>query len=234
MPASRFVSAGRRRSPAGRARWRSSSIDLAVEVTARAPADRGLPVSEATGVVFGWTVPQPGSSTVAPPWPPASALPAPPHEAVPGLRDLGRLLGGGGAAGRRRAGRTVAGDHHRPHSNGPALTWPTPSAPGGAPRQEHWVLDSFRRDPWGGLAMVASEWHGQAARADAQRTNRTGNYLANGGSQLSVCDRLGTGPCLTCRFGSSPPPESNRRPILTMDLALTAVRTSVCAGRCRP
>ena len=48
-------------------------------------------------------------------------------------------------------------------SNGPVLTWPAPSAPGGAPRQEHWMLDSVRRDPWGRLAMVASEWHGQAA-----------------------------------------------------------------------
>ena len=124
---------------------------------------------------------------MAPPWPPALALPAPPHEAVPGLRDLGRLLGGGGAAGRRRTGRTVAGDHHRPHSNGPVLTWPAPSAP----RQEHWVLDSFRRDLWGGLAMVASEWHGQAARTDAQRTNRIGNSLANGGSQLSGMRQAG-------------------------------------------
>jgi acetyl-CoA acetyltransferase len=41
-------------------------------------------------------------------------------------------------------------------SNGPVLTYPAPSAPGGAPRQEHWVLDSFRRDPWGGLAMVGT------------------------------------------------------------------------------
>jgi hypothetical protein len=40
-------------------------------------------------------------------------------------------------------------------SNGPVLTYPAPSSPGGAPRQEHWALDSFRRDPWGGLAMVA-------------------------------------------------------------------------------
>jgi acetyl-CoA C-acetyltransferase len=41
-------------------------------------------------------------------------------------------------------------------SNGPVLTYPAPSSPGGAPRQEHWVLDSFRRDPWGGLSMVAT------------------------------------------------------------------------------
>jgi len=41
-------------------------------------------------------------------------------------------------------------------SNGPVLTYPAPSAPGGAPRQETWVLDSFRRDPWGGASMVTT------------------------------------------------------------------------------
>jgi hypothetical protein len=76
-------------------------------------------------------------------------------------------------------------------SNDPVLTWPAPLAPGGAPRQEHWVLDSFRRDPWGGLAMVASEWHGQAARTDAQRTNRTGKRLENGRQQLSGRQQAG-------------------------------------------
>ena len=27
-------------------------------------------------------------------------------------------------------------------SNGPVLTYPSPSSPGGAPRQEHWVLET--------------------------------------------------------------------------------------------
>jgi hypothetical protein len=90
-------------------------------------------------------------------------------------------------------------------SNGPVLTWPAPSAPGGAPRQEHWVLDSFRRDPWGGLAMVASEWHGQAARTDAQRTNRTGNSLANGGSQLSGMRQAGYRTLPDLPFWVEPP-----------------------------
>ena len=46
-----------------------SSLDLAVQVTADALADRGLPATEVTGIVLGWTVPQPeifyGASTVA-------------------------------------------------------------------------------------------------------------------------------------------------------------------------
>lgn len=39
-------------------------------------------------------------------------------------------------------------------SNGPLLTYPTGSQPGGAPLVEHWVLDSFERDPWGGTSMA--------------------------------------------------------------------------------
>jgi acetyl-CoA acyltransferase len=41
-------------------------------------------------------------------------------------------------------------------SNSPQLIWPAPGRPGGAPEQEHWTLDNFARDPWGGLAMVAT------------------------------------------------------------------------------
>jgi acetyl-CoA C-acetyltransferase len=41
-------------------------------------------------------------------------------------------------------------------SNSPQLLWPAPSRPGGAPDQEHWALDNFARDPWGGLAMVGT------------------------------------------------------------------------------
>lgn len=32
-------------------------------------------------------------------------------------------------------------------SNGPLLVYPQPSATAGAPATEHWVLDSFARDP---------------------------------------------------------------------------------------
>jgi acetyl-CoA C-acetyltransferase len=41
-------------------------------------------------------------------------------------------------------------------SNGPSLSWPSPSAMGGAPVTSHWVLDSFARDPWAGAGMLAA------------------------------------------------------------------------------
>jgi acetyl-CoA acetyltransferase family protein len=144
------------------ARWQGplaerSSIDLAVDVTSRALADRGLPASEATGIVFGWTVPQPeifyGASTVA-------ARIGAPHATGAMLSQACATSAAclEAAALRVEAGLdelslVVTTDRT---SNGPVLTYPAPSAPGGAPRQEHWVLDSFRRDPWGGLAMVGT------------------------------------------------------------------------------
>lgn len=39
-------------------------------------------------------------------------------------------------------------------SNSPELLWPAPGNPGGKPDMEHWTLDNFARDPWGGAAMV--------------------------------------------------------------------------------
>jgi Phage integrase family len=44
----------------------------------------------------------------------------------------------------------------------------------------------------------------------------------------------GAGPGLSCGFYVEPPPESTGDPILTMNLALTAMRTTVSAGRSRP
>ena len=142
---------------------------------------------------------------MAPPWPPASALPR--------LRAmLSQACATSAACLEAAALRVDAGldtlslvfttDRT---SNDPVLTWPAPLAPGGAPRQEHWVLDSFRRDPWGGLAMVASEWHGQAARTDAQRTNRTGNVWKTAASSSRGGNRPGTASSLTCGFGVEPP-----------------------------
>src|SRR5438132_273905 len=39
-------------------------------------------------------------------------------------------------------------------SNGPHLTYPSPSSPGGTPIAEDWVMDNFRRDPWAGSSMI--------------------------------------------------------------------------------
>lgn len=41
-------------------------------------------------------------------------------------------------------------------SNGPHLYYPSPSATGGTGEAENWVLDNFARDPFAGVAMVAT------------------------------------------------------------------------------
>src|SRR6266487_1250173 len=144
------------------ARWQGplaevSSLDLAARVTADALASRGLPASEVTGIVLGWTVPQPeifyGASTVA-------ARIGAPHATGAMLSQACATSAAclEAAALRVEAGldelsMVITTDRT---SNGPVLTYPAPSSPGGAPRQEHWVLDSFRRDPWGGMSMVAT------------------------------------------------------------------------------
>jgi acetyl-CoA acetyltransferase family protein len=144
------------------ARWQGplaerSSLDLAVDVTTRALADRGLAAVAVTGIVLGWTVPQPegfyGAPTLA-------ARVGAPH--ATGAM-LSQACATSAACVEAAALRVDAGGDELAlvittdrTSNAPVLSWPAPSAPGGAPRQEHWILDNFRRDPWGGLAMVAT------------------------------------------------------------------------------
>ena len=55
-------------------------------------------------------------------------------------------------------------------SNGPQLSYPRPHAPGGAPESEHWVLDSFERDPVTGESMLrtAERVAGARRRASAR------------------------------------------------------------------
>ena len=164
------------------ARWQGplaelSSIDLAVNVAVSALSDRRLPASEVTGIVFGWTVPQPeifyGASTVA-------ARIGAPH--ATGAM-LSQACATSAACLEAAALRVEAGLDELSlvittdrTSNGPVLTYPAPSAPGGAPRQEHWVLDSFRRDPWGGLSMVAT----------AERVAAEGGMTREGLDQIAL------------------------------------------------
>ena len=144
------------------ARWQGplaevSSLDLATRVTTDALARFGLPAAEVTGIVLGWTVPQPeifyGASTVA-------ARIGAPH--ATGAM-LSQACATSAACLEAAALRVEAGLDELSvvittdrTSNGPVLSYPAPSAPGGAPRQETWVLDNFRRDPWGGLPMGAT------------------------------------------------------------------------------
>ena len=56
--------------------------------------------------------------------------------------------------GRRDAGEVVAVISTDRASDGPLLTYPSSSGPGGSPTIEHWILDNFKKDPWAGQAMV--------------------------------------------------------------------------------
>jgi acetyl-CoA C-acetyltransferase len=144
-----------------------SSLDLAAAVTSRAMADRDIDPAEITGLTLGWTVPQPAIFYGAP--------------------TLAARLGAIGVTGpmiSQACATSVAALHAAAHtvdstggvqlvvatdrtSNGPTLTYPAPSRQGGAPVQEHWVLDSFARDPWAGTSMITA---GEAVAAELGAT----------------------------------------------------------------
>jgi len=134
-----------------------SSLDLAEAVTRRALADRGLDLSQVDELMLGWTVPQRDIFYGAPSL--ASRLGAP-HLSGPMLSQacatsvaLLRAAAGSVLAGSAETVLAVAADRT---SNGPLLVYPQPSATGGAPATEHWVLDSFARDPQTGQSMLAT------------------------------------------------------------------------------
>jgi acetyl-CoA acetyltransferase len=133
-----------------------SSLDLAVDVTGRALADRGLRPDAFDRLVLGWTVPQPGIFYGAPTvaarlgaeglsGPMLSQACATSAVCVESAAALAEQEGG--------LNLVVAADRV---SNGPVLSYPRPSASGGAPAVENWVLDNFACDPWAGEAMVAT------------------------------------------------------------------------------
>jgi acetyl-CoA acetyltransferase len=134
-----------------------SSLELAVDVTARALADRGVEPSSLTQLVLGWTVPQPGIFYGAPTV--AARLGAPaltgPMISQACATSVACLAAAAAAveAGLDGPVLVVAADRT---SNGPHLVYPRPDAPGAAPLAEDWVLDNFRRDPWAGESMVAT------------------------------------------------------------------------------
>lgn len=143
------------------AKWQGSlsevsSLDVAASVTTRALAERAIDPAGLTGIVLGWTVPQPeifyGAPTVAgrigaegvsgPMISQACATSVACLHAA-----AGAVTAGGGTHLVVTADRT---------SNGPQLVYPAPGAQGGAPLVTHWVLDSFARDPWAGQGMLAA------------------------------------------------------------------------------
>ncbi len=135
----------------------ANSTDVAAQVTRDALDRGGLAPAEVSSLVHGWTVPQPevfyGAPTLA-------------HRIGAGHTSgpmVSQACATGAASVALAAMRVALGIDDVSlvvtadrTSNGPLLTWPNPTAPGGAPDVEHWVLDSFARDPVGGLAMVGT------------------------------------------------------------------------------
>jgi acetyl-CoA C-acetyltransferase len=132
-----------------------SSVDLAVDVTARALGSRGLTPADITHYVLGTTVPQVtsfyGITTI--------------------VRRLGAPLAMGptiaqacatsAACVQAAATEVELGAHEVTlaltadrTSNGPTLVFPEPSRPGGAPVMEHWVNDPMTCDPTTGQSML--------------------------------------------------------------------------------
>jgi acetyl-CoA acetyltransferase len=143
------------------ARWQGSlaevnSLDVAAAVTARALADRELPADQLQGLFLGWTVPQPeifygapllaariGATGIG-----GSMVSQACATSVAALQAAASTL-----SPRSAVQLVVAADRV---SNGPLLSYPAPSGPGGAPIMTHWVLDSFAKDPSAGLGMLAT------------------------------------------------------------------------------
>lgn len=132
-----------------------SSLDLAVQVTGRALADRRLDAAEVDRIVLGWTVPQQGifygASTVAARIG-ATGVGGPmiSQACATGAATLHAAAADLESAGGDGLTLVVTTDRT---SNGPVLIYPSASGAGGAPRTEHWVLDSFAADPWTGEPM---------------------------------------------------------------------------------
>jgi acetyl-CoA C-acetyltransferase len=170
------------------ARWQGpagdvNSLDLAVQVTSRALADRAIDW-EFRQLVLGWTVPQKelffGAPTVS---------------ARLGLGDISGPMVSQACATSVRC-LHVAGADQQVHgegavlvvttdrtSNGPVLVYPRPAAPGGAPDTENWMFDNFERDPATGQAIldtaenVAAEAGIDKAEIDALAVRRYEQYL---------------------------------------------------------
>ena len=143
-------------------RWQGAFAELhalrfAAWTAARALAKRNIDPAAFDFGVLGMTVPQRGSFYGLP-WL-AGELgaaqiggPTIAQACATSARCL-QVAGDEVASGASAAALVVAADRV---SNGPHLYYPAPSAPGGTGETENWVLDNFARDPFAGVAMVAT------------------------------------------------------------------------------
>lgn len=153
----------------------TSSLDLAAAVTERALADRGIEPTELTGLVLGWTVPQPDIFYGTPGLAARLGMPGVtgPMISQACATSVAALHAAAGAVDSGAGDQLVVATDRT--SNGPALSWPAPSRQGGAPVTAHWVLDSFARDPGTGQGMLAT---GETVAAEAGFTRDEADAVA--------------------------------------------------------
>ncbi|HWN27494.1 MAG TPA: thiolase family protein, partial [Actinomycetospora sp.] len=152
-----------------------SSLDLAAAVTGRALADREIDPAEVSGLVLGWTVPQPDMFYGAPTLAARLGMPgvSGPMVSQACATSVAAVHAAAGAVdGGAGAQLVVAADRT---SNGPTLSWPAPSRQGGAPVTAHWVLQSFARDPGTGMGMLAT---GETVAAESGFTRDEADAVA--------------------------------------------------------
>lgn len=162
------------------AKWQGSlatvsSLDVAAAVTRRALADRGLDAATLSGLVLGWSVPQPDIFYGAPLL--AARIGA---EGISG--PMISQACATSVAALQAAATTCSGDEVHlvvatdRTSNGPTLVYPNPAGQGGAPTTTHWVLDSFAKDPWAGRGMLAA----------GELVARAGGFTREAADELTV------------------------------------------------
>lgn len=134
----------------------TSSLDLAEQVTKRALEARGFDPASLDELVLGWTVPQPegfyGAPTLAARIGAAGITgPMLSQACATSAASLQAAAAGVEWSEGNRLELVVTTDRT---SNGPTLLFPRPTAPGGSPLVEDFVLDNFKRDPVTQQAML--------------------------------------------------------------------------------
>lgn len=134
-------------------RWQGSlaevsALDLAVDVANRALDQRQVDRTTVERLVLGWTVPQYQSFYGAPTMAARLGLAGVSGPMLAQACATSAICLETAAAGVEQGeeGLTLVVATDRT-SNGPLVLYPSPSAPGGAPHSENWVLDNFNSDP---------------------------------------------------------------------------------------
>jgi acetyl-CoA acetyltransferase len=171
-------------------RWQDAyaelhSLRFAAWTAKRALAARKVDPAMLDAGVLGMSVPQSGSFYGLP-W--LAGEMGAPHLAGPTIMQACAtsarclaLAASEVAAGSSQGTLVVAADRT---SNGPHIYYPAPSRPGGTGEHEDWVLGNFGRDPFAGVAMVATaencsaKWNVTREEQDDVTLMRYGQYEA--------------------------------------------------------